>query len=297
MGSGHKGEYLGARSLSRFRPLALLSPSLVVMTLFFVAAMLILLGLSFQPFRGGHLENGITTASYVQFFRGSYYWRIVATTLKLGAVVTLICAIVGYPVAYALDHIHRPVWRNVAYFVIFAPLLTSVVVRSYGWMLILGDDGFINSILRAAHLHTIPLLFQFSGVAISLVHVLLPFMVFPILSVLSQLEPSLAEAAGDLGADRWQVFRRVTLPLTLQGVVAGAELVFALSISAFATPSLLGGGRVQVLASLIYTNVGELNWPLASVESYMLLVLAAIAVVIFNRLLRVPSLQRGALVS
>ncbi|MHB8620019.1 MAG: ABC transporter permease [Chloroflexota bacterium] len=269
----------------------MLSPALLVMTLFFVGSMLILFALGFQPFVGGHLTSGTTAGNYLQFLGGGYYWGIVATTMKLGALTAALCAVVGYPVAYALEKIRRPLARNAVYFIIFSPLMTSVVVRSYGWMLILGDDGFINSTLKGLHLigRPIPLLFQFSGVTISLVHILLPFMVFPILSVLSQLEPSLKQAAADLGASGWETFRRVTFPLTVQGVIAGCELVFALSISAFATPSLLGGGRVQVLASLIYSDVGTLNWPLASVESYVLLALAIAAIAIFNRLLRAQS--------
>lgn len=272
----------------------MLSPALAVMAVFFVVAMVILLLFSLQPFVGGQIQPGTTLDNYRHFLGGGYYWGVVATTMKLGGLATLLALLIGYPTAYALHRVRRPLWRNVCYFILFSPLLTSVVVRSYGWSLLLGDRGLINAVLRGLHLTSAPvhLLYEFSGVTIALVHILLPFMVFPILGVLGQVDTSLGEAASDLGANRWQTFGRVTLPLTVQGVLVGCQLVFALAISAFATPSLLGGGRVQVLATLIYGDVGELNWPLAAVESYALLALALIAIAAFNWLL--SRTQRGA---
>jgi len=258
--------------------------------LFFVAAMVVLLTFSFERFDQAQFLPGTTTANYTTFLRSRYSWGVVGTTLQLGAITTVLCAAVGYPTAYALSAVRWPLLRNLCYFALFAPLMTSVIVRSYGWALLLGDHGFVNDILLSQHVIRTPLhlLYEFSGVVIALVHILLPFMVFPIVGVLGQLDPALKLASSDLGANRLQTFARVTLPLTLQGLVVGCELVFALSISAFATPSLLGGGRVQVLPALIYNDVGGLNWPAASVESYMLLVLALVAVGAFTLLLRGP---------
>jgi putative spermidine/putrescine transport system permease protein len=119
-------------------------------------------------------------------------------------------------------------------------------------------------------------------------------MIFPILAVLDQLDPMLEQSAADLGATGWTTFRRVTLPLTVQGVIAGSQLVFALAISAFATPTLLGGGRVQVLASQIYSDVGGLDWPSAAVSSYVLLALALVAIALFSVLLRAQTGTRRA---
>lgn len=274
----------------QLRGYVLLSPALGVMLLFFLAAMVVLLLFSFERFEEGEFLPGTTTASYATFLRGSYYWGVIGTTLKLGAITTLLCAVIGYPTAYALNSLRGPLARNLCYFALFAPLMTSVIVRSYGWALLLGDHGFVNDILLSLHLvrTPVPLLYEFAGVVIALVHILVPFMVFPIVGVLGQLDPALKLASADLGANRLQTFIRVTLPLTVQGLVVGCELVFALSISAFATPSLLGGGRVQVLPALIYNDVGGLNWPLASVESYALLVLALLAIGAFTLILRGP---------
>lgn len=260
------------------------------MLLFFVAAMGVLLAFSFQRFQEGEFLPGTTTQNFATFLRQPYYWSVVATTLKLGLITTIVTAVIGYPAAYALNALRRPLFRNICYFALFAPLLTSVIVRSYGWALLLGDHGFINDILLGLHVVRAPirLLYEFPGVVVALVHILLPFMVFPIVGVLGQLDPALKLASADLGGNRAQTFIRVTLPLTIQGLVVGCELVFALSISAFATPSLLGGGRVQVLPALIYNDVGSLNWPLASVESYVLLVLALLAIGVFTLVLRGP---------
>lgn len=272
-----------------------LTPALAVMLLFFGAAMLILLLFSFQPFSEGVTLPGTTIANYAYLLHHPYYWTVVLTTLKLGGLATVVCAVVGYPVAYALHKVRSPLLRNLSYFALFSPLMTSVIVRSYGWALLLGDHGLVNSILLGSHVVSTPvrLLYEFSGVTISLTHILLPFMVFPILGVLGQLDPALQQAAADLGAGRVRTFTRVTLPLTVQGVVVGCELVFALAISAFATPSLLGGGRVQVLSALVYNDVGGLNWPMASVESFLLLALALLAIGAFTLLLRGP-LARSA---
>jgi putative spermidine/putrescine transport system permease protein len=271
----------------RLRGYGLLSPALAVMAVFFLGAMVVLLVFSLQPFSGSQMLPGTTLDNYRHFLGDGYYRGVLATTMKLGGLATGLALLIGYPTSYALHKVRRPAWRSVCYFVLFSPLLTSVVVRSYGWSLLLGDHGLINATLRGLHLTSGPvhLLYELSGVTVALVHILLPFMVFPILGVLGQVDESLREAAADLGASRLQTFWRVTVPLTVQGALVGCQLVFALAISAFATPSLLGGGRVQVLATLIYGDVGELNWPLAAVESYALLVLALLAIGLFNWLL------------
>jgi putative spermidine/putrescine transport system permease protein len=273
---------------NRARPYLLVSPAMAVTLLFFAGGMVVLAVFSFRPFVEGRIGAGATVGNYRAFLAGPYYWGVLATSMKLGALVAAACAVVGYPLACALDRLRAPVWRNLAYFLLLSPLLTSVVVRTYGWSLVLGDRGFVNSALLALHVVSQPLkmLYEFSGVSIALVHILLPFMVLPIVGALGQIDPALKEAASDLGAGRLRVFTRVILPLSLQGLIVGCQLVFALTISAFATPSLMGGGRVQVLATLIYNDVGNLDWPMAAVESYLLLALALLCIGAFNWLVR-----------
>jgi putative spermidine/putrescine transport system permease protein len=274
-----------------WRGYALMSPALAVTTFVFAVAMVIQLSYSFRTFTQGRIGAGHSFATWTDFLTSSFFWKIVATTMKLGGLTVVLTALVGYPMAFALYRLRNRTLRYLAYFLIFSPLMTSVVVRSYGWSLILGDGGFINNLLLRWHLVDRPvrLLYEFSGVTIGLVHILLPFMIFPILTALDQLDPMLEQSAADLGAVGWTTFRRVTFPLTVQGLIAGSQLVFALAISAFATPALLGGGRVQVLAGEIYTDVGGLDWPHAAVAAYVLLAFALVAIGLFSVLLRIQT--------
>lgn len=273
-----------------------LSPALVATSIVFAASMTILAIYSFRAFVAGRMLSAFSTATWSDLLTSSFFWSVVWTTMKLGLLTVALTVAIGYPMALALYRLPSKSLRYVAYFLLFSPLLTSVVVRSYGWALILGDGGFLNNLLLRWHVVQTPLrlLYQFSGVTIGLVHILLPFMVFPILAVLDQFDPTLEQAAADLGAHGFTTFRRVIFPLTVQGVIAGSQLVFALSISAFATPSLLGGGRVQVLAEKIYNDVGGLDWPHAGVASFVLLALALAAIGAFTLLLRLQSGTRTA---
>jgi putative spermidine/putrescine transport system permease protein len=279
-----------------WRGYALLSPALAATSFVFAASMVILALYSFRAFTNGRLAPGHTVSTWTGLLGSSYFWSVVERTMKLGGVTVGLAALIGYPMALGLYRLRENPLRYLAYFLIFSPLLTSVVVRSYGWALVLGDGGFVNNLLVRWHVvdRPIRILYEFSGVTIGLVHILLPFMIFPILAVLDQLDPMLEQSAADLGATGWTTFRRVTLPLTVQGVIAGSQLVFALAISAFATPTLLGGGRVQVLASQIYSDVGGLDWPGAAVSSYVLLALALIAIALFSLLLRAQTGTRRA---
>jgi putative spermidine/putrescine transport system permease protein len=210
------------------------------------------------------------------------------TSLRLAAIVTAATLLIAYPTACALVRIRRPLIAGLAYVLIFSPLLMSVVVRSYGWMLLLADSGMIKTVLGATFLPIvgIRLIYNETGVIIALVHILLPFAVLPLVSVLTQIPESYREAALDLGAGSFDVFRRVTFPLSLPGIIAAAEIVFTLSMSSFVTPSMLGGGRVLVLSRLVYDNIGTLEWGLAAVQAVTLLGLALSVLVVlglFNR--------------
>ena len=276
-------------------PFLLLAPGLVLIALFFLWSMWIMLEYSFYSYESGSLEKDWTLASWRRFFGDRFYWDILWRTAKLGFTVTVISLVIGYPVAYTLARISRRAILIPCYIVIFSPLLVSVVVRSYGWMLLLGRQGFVNDVLTSLPFIDSPvrLVFNNTGVVIALVHILMPFAIFPLLSVLTQLPPNLKEAAHDLGASRLQTFLRVVLPLSMPGVIAAAQIVFVLSISALVTPLLLGGGRVFVLSKLVYQNITELNWPLAAVQAFVLLGMALIILVLFSRLNRATYAARG----
>jgi putative spermidine/putrescine transport system permease protein len=230
----------------------------------------------------------LTLAAWQRLLGDAYYWGVIGTTLRLAFVVTVLSLVVGYPAAYAISKIQRPGWALAAYVVLFAPILVSVVVRTYGWLLLLSNTGVVNYVLRTLGLtrEPVPLIFNETGIIIAMVHILLPFMVFPILSVVGQLGADLKEAAMDLGANRWVTFRRVTLPLTLPGVISGSQIVFTLTISAFVTPFLMGGGRVQILSGLIYRDMEAVNLGFASVVALVLLALAVAILAASNVLAR-----------
>jgi putative spermidine/putrescine transport system permease protein len=268
---------------------ALLAPTLLLLLLAFVLPIVVLFAHSAFHFDGQRIEYTLTFDAYPRFFSDSFYWDVVGRSLQLATVITVLALLIGYPTAYGITRVKQPGITALLYILIFSPLLTSVVIRAFGWVVLLGDSGFVNYALLALHLIERPvrLIYNVEGVTIALVHVLLPFAVFPMISVLNQMDPTLKEAASDLGANRWQTFRRVTWPLSLPGVLAGGQTTFVLAVSAFATPSILGGGRVLVLPRAIYEGIVSRDWPLAAVMGIALLAMTLLMVFLSNQLFRV----------
>jgi putative spermidine/putrescine transport system permease protein len=204
----------------------------------------------------------------------------------MGVTVGVLCVIVSYPVALFLAR-STSKWRGLLIAIAIAPLLTSAVVRTYGWMVILGTNGLVNSTLADWGLIDTPLKLtnNMTGVTIGLVEIFMPYAILAMISGFGRLSPQLEEAAGSLGASKFRVFTRVTLPLSLPGILTAFLLVFVLSISTFITPRLLGGGSVQVLATEIYDQTtGLLNWPFAAALSVILLVLFGLIIAVYQRL-------------
>jgi putative spermidine/putrescine transport system permease protein len=266
----------------------LIGPAITLMVAILLPALGLLLVNSAYHFTGTRIERIVTFEAYRQFFTDAFYAGVIYQEVRLAVISTGLCLAIGYPTAYVITKIRRPGWVIAAYILIFSPLLTSAVVRAYGWRLILGGGGIANWLLASLHITEAPvrLIFNLTGVVTGLVHFLLPFTVFPILSVLLRMDPALREAAADLGATRWRTFRYVTWPLSFPGLYAGAQLTFVLAMNAFVTPQLLGGGRVLVLPILIYHNVTNLHWPLAAVEAIVLITLVWVTVFISNLFLR-----------
>ncbi len=269
-------------------PLLLLAPTFAIMLYTFVVPLLSFMRFSFYSFRGGRLEEDFSIDAYVRFLTDPYYHTVIYDTLELSLSVTVLTLLIGYPVAYALWRLTRPSLQRWLGLVIFSPILVSVVVRSYGWTVFLADQGPVNFFLQQIGITSGPvaLVFNFTGVLIALVHVFLPFVVFPIYASMVRLDPSLKEAAEDLGAEWWFSFRRVTFPLTLPGFVAGGQICFTLALGAFVTTSILGGGRVTVLPLQVYHATADINWPIAAVGGFVLVLLSVIAVMLSNRLLK-----------
>ena len=237
---------------------------------------------SFHVVRFGEADQIGSTGTWSEFLTSGYRMSAVVETLLVAATSTAIAVAVGVPTAYGLHKIKSGPWRYIGLFIVFAPLMTSVVARTYGWSLLLDDNGLINSLFTSVGFPSMQLLYARPSVIIALVHIFLPFIVFPVISSLGQLDGALSDAGGDLGASRTTVFRRVILPLIAPGIIGGAQIVFALSMSSFATPSLLGGGKVTVLATMVYSDVNNVQWPMASVTSFVLLLLALVVLGVFT---------------
>ena len=200
-------------------------------------------------------------------------------TFKIAAIVTLLTLALGYPVAYVMATSGRT-WQLVGIAFVLLPFWTSILVRTYAWMVMLGRNGVVNRALIGWGVidSPLPLLNNLAGVLIGMVHVLLPYMILPVFNAVKNVDPNLVLAAVGLGAPRWRAFLRITLPLTMNGVAAGVTLVFTLSLGFFITPALLGGGRVVMVANLIEEQVRELlNWAFAGALSAILLALTLAA--------------------
>ena len=256
----------------RATPWLLSAPALALFGLMVLLPLALTAVLSFQPFSHEKgVQSGFTLANHALVLTDSYYWEVFGRTAWVSLLVTGLCVLIGAPEAYILSRM-RPPWRSVFLLVILAPLLVSVVVRAFGWSLVLGPAGFVNQLFEAVGIGRVRLLYTPVAVVVALVHVMLPFMVIPVWTSLQKLDPQVENAALSLGASRWTVWRRVVLPQVTPGLLSGGLIVFALSASALAIPGLLGGRRLKMVATLIYDEyLHELNWPLGAAIALALL--------------------------
>ena len=267
-------------------PYALSAPALGLFALMVLLPLGLTTVLSFQNFsHETGVQGGFTVAAYAAVLGDSYYWEVFARTGWVALLTTLLCVVIGAPEAYILSRMRAP-WRSVFRLVILAPLLVSVVVRAFGWSLVLGPAGFVNQFLEWIGIGRVRMLYTPIAVVVALVHVMLPFMVIPVWTSLQKLDPQVENAALSLGASRITVWRRVVLPQIVPGLLSGALIVFALSASALAIPGLLGGRRVKMVATLIYDEyLHELNWPLGAAIALALLVINLAVMLATNAIL------------
>jgi putative spermidine/putrescine transport system permease protein len=249
-------------------PVLLFAPCLAIYLVLFIWPQVSLLGTSII----GPGQN-LTGEHYARFAGDSYYWELLGRTLFLGVAVTLITLILGVPVAYVLARMQS---RYASFLLILTtfPLLVSAVVRSFGWMVLFFRDGVVSNVLLSLGLIDRPLqlMYTLTGVIIALAQVLLPLMVLTLHGVFRSIDRDLEYAAMSLGAPPALALWLVTLKLARGGIVAGSLLVFSLAISAFATPSLVGGARANLMATTIYEQTIEmLDWPFASALATILL--------------------------
>lgn len=260
-------------------PLIMAAPAVLFLIVFFLFPVVRLLSLS---------TDGGSFSPYAELVRDDFYAFVMGETFRISALVTLLAVLLGYPLAYAMSNTSR-LWSTIILICVLLPFWTSMLVRTYAWMVLLGRDGIINNLLLATGLIDQPLrlLHNETAVIIGMTHVLMPFFVFPVFAVMCRIDKNLLLAAEGLGASAWATFRDVYLPLTLPGVAAGVSLVFILAIGFFITPALLGGGRVMMAAILIEQEVRQfLNWDLGAALSVVLLLTTLTAYALIGRLAR-----------
>jgi putative spermidine/putrescine transport system permease protein len=267
-------------------PWLLSAPAFALYACLLLVPLLLTAVLSFQVFDAAKgVKNEFTLAHYATVLTDDYYLGIFWRTFRVAALTTAICVLVGAPEAYVLSRMRNP-WRSVLLVVVLAPLLVSVVVRAFGWSMLLGPEGLLNQALRALGLPAMRLLYTEAAVVIALVHVMLPFMIIPVWTALQKLDPAVEHAALSLRASHFTTLRRIVLPQVMPGVLSGSLLVFGLSASAFAIPGLLGGRRLKMVATVIYDEyLHELNWPLGSAIAITLLAANLVVMLSYNRVL------------
>lgn len=254
----------------------LIIPALLVVILLLGIPILHLLSFGFFASPSGReLSGAVTLQNYRTVLSDPFYLRVFGKTLFLSALTTAIVSLFGYCLAHFIWRQKR--WRGFFVILALSPLLISIVISSYGWMVILGNNGIINRALLTLGVTSGPikLIYTDAAIVLGLVHITLPFMTLSILAALERIDEILPEAAATLGANPARVLRHVLLPLALPGVAAGTTIVFCLSMSAYVTPAVLGGSGPNFITTLIYNEfITQLNWPIGAVLASILLVLS-----------------------
>ncbi|WP_024659189.1 ABC transporter permease [Pseudomonas syringae USA007] len=274
MRQGGRGYWLSAPALALYIGLLVLPLSLTL-----------LLSFNVFDYQVGVKSDAYTLANYTAVVTDSYFYEIFLRTFWISALVTLLCVLIGVPEAYILSRMGAP-WRSIFLILILTPLLISVVVRAFGWSLLLGADGLINQAIQFMGGRPVKLLYTPFAVIIALVHVMLPFMIIPVWTSLQKLDPTAEQAALSLGASQAKVMRLIVLPQVMPGVLSGSLIVFGLAASSFAIPGLLGGRRLKMVATVIYDQyLSELNWPMGATLAVALLLVNLLVMLSWNRMI------------
>lgn len=260
--------------------LALALPLGLAYLAFFAAPLVMLLAVSFYE------DNRLTVlgaGQWLRFLGDTFHWKVIADTLLLGAKTVAATVLLGYPLALVYREA-PPFWQRALLFVAVLPLLTSVVVRTFAWIVILGREGVVNTVLLGLGLAAEPLrLLQTEfGLVIALTQIEMPLLLLPLLAVMARIDRNVIDASASLGASPWRTLFRVILPLSLPGLAAGCLLVFASSTTAFISQSVIGGGRLVYLPALVWQQAMVVSdWPFAAAAAVTLMVsvLAVIAVI------------------
>lgn len=264
-------------------PFFLISPGLIILSIGFFIPFIMLFSISF--FRGipgsGLIDRTFTLDNYTRFI-DPYYFRVLLLTFRIALATTLLSLLLGYPMAIMINKA-RGILKTILLVTTLTPLLTNVVARTLGLMIVLGRHGPINQLLGVVNIPQINFLSSELGIIIGLTQVFMPYMVLSVNSVLSNIDFTLQEAARDLGSSPIGAFWKIIFPLSVPGIIAGSLFVFLLSFSSFVTPRLLGGGQIMVMTMLIYQQaMSLLNWPFAAAIALILLLFTIIIVTAYS---------------
>lgn len=270
------------------KPWLLSGPAFILFLVLLLIPLVMTFLLSFNSFSFyGGIEDVYNFGNYLEILGDSYFYEIFLRTFLIALATTVFCVLLGVPEAYILLRM-RPFARSIMLLVVLGPLLISVVVRTLGWAILLGNNGVINEFLQNLGLITSPIkmLYTSGGIIVALVHVMIPFMIIAVWAALQRRDPSAEQAAESLGASPLKVFTRIVLPQAMPGILSGSLIVFSLSASAFATPAILGGRRVKVVSTTVYDEfLNTLNWPLGAAIAVLLLVSVLVIMLSWNRLI------------
>ncbi|MBK1838079.1 ABC transporter permease [Azospirillum sp. YIM B02556] len=265
----------------------ILPAGLLVCTLL-IAPMLMMARISLNHYDAMSLMvEALTAENYLRAVADPYYQRVLATTLGVAVGCTLVTVLLAFPAAYWLARMESK-WKSAVTILTMFPLLVGNVVRSAGWIALLGNEGLVNAALQGVGLsdHSIQLLYTPGAVIVGIVGVVLPYMVLTLSAVIEGIPRQAEEAAANLGARPLTVFRRVILPLATPGVVAGSVLVFILCMNAYATPVLLGGPQFQMMAPAVYDQFSRVsNWPFGASLAFILLAVTILMTVVGSSIL------------
>jgi len=277
------------------QPWILLSPSLVAITLLLFVPLLFILVYSFWLRTSvGDVQPGFFLENWQDALTDRFYRDILLNTLKIAAITTVVCALMGYPAAYFIARAQGN--KVFLLLLLMLPFWISYIIRTMSWIYILGTSGALNTSLMWVGIidEPIQMLYNETTVILGLVHFLLPFMVLNVYVSLEGIDRTLEDAAGSLGATKWQAFLQVVLPLSLPGLAAGGLLCFVLGAGTYITPAVLGGPRDAMFANLVFEAIiTQLNWPLGAALSLLLLAVLGALVMVYNHFLGLGQLMKG----
>ena len=274
----------------------LLAPALITLFFLLIIPMLIIFVYSFYLFVDVGVDKpAFQFGNWIEFFTDSYYHGAIWTTLRIAVTATVVCAVIGYVPAYFIaTTTFRHKWLLLLLLIL--PFWVSFIIRTFSWIQVLGNQGFINATLMSIGIidQPIKMLYTEGAVIMGMIHFLLPYMVLNIYVSLEGIDRNLISAARTLGATSWQAFLQVTLPLSLPGLAAGSLLCFVLSAGTFVTPQILGGPGDFMFGNLIFDALmDELNWPMGATLSCVMLIMLGSIVLIYNRIMGLSQVYKS----